>query len=101
MPMTKLGRVQRQVDAMNQLYATGPWTTSFFQWVDQTLSVLRAVFGEGSEEVRTFLDAAGDDVHDPDAVMIPIHSEGGTHARMGRCGTVLAAAVAKLDAAAA
>ncbi len=97
MTMPKLDRVQRQTDAMSQLYATGPWTTSFFQWVDQTLTVLRAVFGEESEEVRAFLEAAGDDVHDPGAVMIPIHTELGTHARMRRCRAVLDAAVAKLQ----
>lgn len=96
MPMTKLDRVQRQIDAMKQLYATGPWTTSFFQWVDQSLTALRAVFGDDSDEVRAFLEAAGDDVHDPNAVMIPIHTEWGTHARMGRCRAVLDTAMAKL-----
>ncbi len=96
MPVTPLERVQRQVAAMNGLYAKGPWTTEFFQWVDQSLTVLRAVFGDDSVEARAFLEAAGDDVHDPAAVMIPIHTDRGTHARMRRCSAVLDTAAGKL-----
>jgi hypothetical protein len=101
MPMSKADRIQRQLDAMNDLYATGPWTTQFFQWVDQSLTVLGELFGERSDEVRAFLLAAGDDIHDPAAVMIPIHTEWGTHARMARCRVVLESVLSKLKVGAA
>ena len=97
MPMTKTDRVQRQIDLIKPLMATGPWTTNFFQWVDQTLTVLRAAFGEDSAEVSAFLEAAGDDVHDPSAVMIPVHTPLGTHARIGRCRAVLETAVTRVS----
>ena len=100
MPMTKLDRVQRRIDLMGQLYATGPLPPVFFQWVDGSLTVLQAVFGEGSPEVAAFLEAAGPDVHDPAATMIPNHTDWGTRARMERCRAALDAAVEKLKAAA-
>lgn len=96
--MTKRERVQGQIDRTKNLYATGPLSPVFFQWVDQTLTVLRAVFGADSEEVRDFLEAAGEDVHDPNSVMLPVHTEWGTHARMKRCIASLERALAKLPA---
>ena len=98
--MTKVERVQRQIDTMKDLYATGPLPPVFFQWVDQSLTVLRAVCGEGANAVESFLEAAGDDVHDPNAVMLPLHMEWGIHARMGRCRSVLEQALAELQQAA-
>jgi hypothetical protein len=94
--MTKADRVRRQIELTKQLYATGPLPPQFFQWVDGSLTVLRAVFGEESGPVLAFLAAAGDDVHDPAAVMLPRHTEWGTHARMERCRVVLESALATL-----
>ena len=87
--MTSVERVQRQIDLMNQLYASGPLPPLFFQWVDQSLTVLRSLCGEDSPQVRAFMEAAGPDFHGPDAVMLPMHTEWGTHARIERCRIVL------------
>lgn len=87
--MTSVDRVQRQIDLISPLYAGGPLPPAFFQWVDQSLTVLRAVSGEDSSPVRAFMEAAGPDLHDPDAVMLPMHTEWGTHARIERCRVVL------------
>ena len=96
--MTGVDRVQRQIDLMNQLYAGGPLPPAFFQWVDQSLTVLRAACGDDSPQVRAFTEAAGPDFHDPDAVMLPMHTEWGTHARMQRCRAVLDEALRALRA---
>lgn len=94
--MSKLERVERQINETKRLIATGPLPPVFFQWVDSSLTVLRAVFGDDSAEVRAFLEAAGDDVHDPNSVMLPVHTEWGTHARIARCRAVLERAADQL-----
>lgn len=94
--MTKLERVERQIAETRRLVATGPLPPVFFQWIDASLSVLGAVFGADSAEVAAFLDAAGEDIHDPNSVMLPVHTEWGTHARIHRCEAVLRQAAAKL-----
>ncbi|HLE02570.1 MAG TPA: hypothetical protein VI877_03670 [Dehalococcoidia bacterium] len=52
-------KIQQQLDKVAALKGTGPLSTAYARWVDQTVAALTEVYGEESPEVRAFAEAVG------------------------------------------
>lgn len=48
-----------QLERLDLLRGTGPVPTDYGRWVDATIHLLKAHYGEGSPEVARFYDAVG------------------------------------------
>jgi len=76
-------RLQRQMALLARLRATGPLSTDYARWVDQTLYLLQELFGEGSQEVLAFQAAVGRRGVD-DAFGLPVQGPWGSLERLRR-----------------
>jgi hypothetical protein len=87
--------VQKQLDRVAYLRATGPNPLDYWVWADQTEAMLRQAFGETSEEASTFREAVSERGRTSDQrgllgdMTLGLHGEWGIWARLGRGQTVL------------
>jgi hypothetical protein len=52
-------RIQAQVDAIGRLRGSGPNPFDYDLWNSRTLEVLRAIYGEDSAEMQSYVAATG------------------------------------------
>ena len=60
-PTRACARIQAQVDAIGRLRGSGPNPFDYDLWNSRTLEVLRAIYGEDSAEMQSYVAATGVD----------------------------------------
>ena len=84
-----------QLGQILRLRATGPNPFEYFQWADETTTILRELFGDGTDEVTAYrLAVAGsgrtiDQRGILDNMTLGLHGEWGIWARLDRAEHVL------------
>ena len=58
-PARASARIQAQVDAIGRLRGSGPNPFDYDLWNSRTLEVLRAIYGEDSAEMQSYVAATG------------------------------------------
>ena len=95
-------RIQKQLDAIGRLRGTGPNPFEYDLWNDRTVEILKATFGDGSPELRSYYDAAGERGRLPgvrgqaENMTLNIHGPWGILSRIDRGEAVLKSLVAAL-----
>ncbi|HNM77671.1 MAG TPA: hypothetical protein PKI89_04855 [Tepidiformaceae bacterium] len=94
-PEQARARIQAQIDRMGRLRGSGPDPFDYNQWDDRTVEVLRAIYGEDSDEVQRYHEAAGKRGRLPgvrgqaENMTLNIHGPWGIRARLDRAEVVL------------
>jgi len=58
-PARARARIQAQIDAIGRLRGSGPNPFDYDLWQSRTLEVLSAIYGAGSPELASYLEASG------------------------------------------
>lgn len=94
-PARARARIQAQVESIGRLRGEGPNPFDYDLWNSRTVEVLRAIYGDGSEELRAYHDAAGERGRLPgvrgqaENMTLNIHGPWGILARLERAEAVL------------
>jgi hypothetical protein len=100
--MSAVDRIRRQLERLAHLRGLGPVPNDHARWIDQTRYLLTSVFGEGSAEADSFLQAVGatpaDRQEQASAFNLPLEGPWGIRARLERGEAVLREILARLEA---
>lgn len=94
-PEAARARILTQIRAIGRLRGGGPDPFDFNQWDDRTREVLSALFGADSEQLKSYLAAAGERGRlagvrgQADNMTLNIHGPWGIRARLDRAEAVL------------
>lgn len=95
-------RLQAQIDSIGRLRGSGPNPFDYDLWNSRTMEVLRAIYGEGSQELRDYHDAAGERGRLPgvrgqaENMTLNIHGPWGILSRLDRAEALLRRLVGSL-----
>ena len=102
-PARARARIQGQIDAIGRLRGSGPNPFDYDLWDSRTVEILTATYGEGSPELRSYYEAAGERGQLPgvrgqaENMTLNIHGPWGILSRLTRGEAVLAGLVASLS----
>ena len=96
-PKVAVAKLQRQLELVPRLRASGPLSYQYGQWVDATYHLLVTIFGEDSSEARGFLKLVGMGARDRGwGVPMAPHHPLGLRARLDRAETYLRELISRL-----
>lgn len=84
------GMIDRAMQQIHRLHATGPNPFDYWIWADETVQALETIFGRESEPVRRFAETVYERGRTPgqrgalDNMTLGIHGPWGIHARLER-----------------
>ena len=102
-PARASARIQAQVDAIGRLRGSGPNPFDYDLWNSRTLEVLRAIYGEDSAEMQSYVAATGVRGRLPgvrgqaENMTLKIHGPWGILKRLERAEAVLGSLVRSLS----
>ncbi len=100
--MSAADRIRRQLERLAHLRGLGPVPNDHARWIDQTRYLLISIFGEGSAEADSFLQAVGampaDRQEQASVFNLPLEGPWGMRARLEGGEAVLRGILGRLEA---